>query len=1233
PIEGLETELAKLPSEFPKDGFHRARQLTILLPRLREEAERLNQELGSAILPDTLAGLLRLAVTGERVAAAPDASPEAFAATVWDSGLEQAGDLADSVATLEAARADLQGKVVDAAWSTEVAAARQALATHTGILKALNGDYRRATALARTIVVDPSAPATQIVGLLDLLMKGQAAAARVREGDAFGRSAFGADWRGERSASAPLLALVEWMRTLRGLGPEPRIIAGRMAERSEAGARAARVRKVIEIGRPIIEGFWNDLGHLASSMLGDVASAERASLQLMEAKASTVAQADDASRQVLTDVPDLITERVELLRRLGRLQALAQGIDAGESLGKFVFGSSWHGRGSDWAALTQAELWLKENGSIRHLAARLPERIEIANSARSAREAAQAAARELKALTGDLKADAPSLFGVVDFPDVAIGEVVSRLQGWLDHQEQLSKWVAYEERSETARKAGLGQLIDGLANGQITTGSARSVFDMAYYERMFLAMATDEPELARFDGELHSRAVRDFADLDRQRIKAGAIEVVTAHHRKIPSRDGGAGPVGLLRSEMARRRGHMPIRQLMQKAGPAIQALKPVFMMSPLSVAQFLSPGRMSFDLLVMDEASQIQPVDALGSVARASQVVVVGDERQLPPTTFFAKMTGSQSEDDEGEGAQVADIESILGLFTARGLPQRMLRWHYRSRHQSLIAVSNSQFYENRLFIVPSPYTQEAGMGLRFHHVPEGVFDSGGTGTNPVEARAVAEAIIRHAKVNPQETLGVATFSVSQRRAIQDELEALRRLNPDTEEFFHAHPSEPFFVKNLENVQGDERDVIMISVGYAKNAQGYMAMRFGPLGAEGGERRLNVLISRAKRSCEVFASITDEDIDLERGKGKGIFAFKLFLHYARTGRISLAQVTVREMDSIFVEQVANALIEMGYQVHAQVGIAGFFIDLAVADPERPGRYILGIECDGAEYHSSRSARDRDRLRQSVLEDHGWIIHRIWSADWFQRPREQLERTILAIEAARKELDERAELGVQRNRAVAVQVVTVDRGNVTEIGLESTNGSETPNRAYEEAELKRPGSFELHETPSGIMAGLVEQVVATETPIHVDEIVSRIRDAWGLQRAGGRIQDAIERGVSIAQRGGSVARRGNFCFKPGVPVRLRDRSGVVSAGLRKPEMIAQDEVAQGAMEVVKSNLGATEEEIATGVARMLGFKATSAQLRQLISAGVADLVAKGVLRSQDGLLVAGESASEKLAEV
>jgi superfamily I DNA and/or RNA helicase len=272
----------------------------------------------------------------------------------------------------------------------------------------------------------------------------------------------------------------------------------------------------------------------------------------------------------------------------------------------------------------------------------------------------------------------------------------------------------------------------------------------------------------------------------------------------------------------------------MLKAGVAIQALKPVMMMSPLSVAQFLIPGKQKFDLLVMDEASQIQPVDAIGAIARCKQVVVVGDERQLPPTRFFAKMTESAANDDDDEVSQVADIESVLGLFVARGLPQRMLRWHYRSRHQSLIAVSNSQFYENKLFIVPSPYTQEAGMGLQFHHIPDGVFESGGKGTNTIEAKAVAKAIMEHAHKYPEQSLGVATFSVSQRKAIQDELELLRRLNPILEEFFNAHPSEPFFVKNLENVQGDERDVIMISVGYARNTQGYMAMRFGPLGSEG---------------------------------------------------------------------------------------------------------------------------------------------------------------------------------------------------------------------------------------------------------------------------------------------------------------------------------------------------------------------------------------------------------------
>ena len=239
-------------------------------------------------------------------------------------------------------------------------------------------------------------------------------------------------------------------------------------------------------------------------------------------------------------------------------------------------------------------------------------------------------------------------------------------------------------------------------------------------------------------------------------------------------------------------------------------------------------------------------------------------------------------------QAAQVQDIESILGLCRARGLPEKMLRWHYRSRHHSLIAVSNHEIYNDQLFIVPSPFELNPELGLKFHFVVGGVFDAGVSATNRVEAKAVCHAIIEHARNSPELSLGVAAFSVKQQKAIRNELELMQRQNPEIEEFFAAHPTEPFFCKNLENVQGDERDVIFISVGYGKNASGYMAMRFGPLGNEGGERRLNVLISRAKKRCHVFTSITADDIDLERAKGRGVASLKVFLAYAESGKLRL---------------------------------------------------------------------------------------------------------------------------------------------------------------------------------------------------------------------------------------------------------------------------------------------------------------------------------------------------------
>jgi len=403
--------------------------------------------------------------------------------------------------------------------------------------------------------------------------------------------------------------------------------------------------------------------------------------------------------------------------------------------------------------------------------------------------------------------------------------------------------------------------------------------------------------------------------------------------------------------------------------------------------------------------------------------------------------------------------------------------------------------------------------------------------------------------------------------------------------------------------------------------------MRFGPLGAEGGERRLNVLISRAKQRCEVYSSITDEEIDLERGKGKGVFAFKLFLHYARTGRLSIASRANRGMDSVFEEQVMATLQGRGYQVHPQVGIAGFFIDLAVADEKVPGRYILGIECDGASYHSARSARERDRLRQAVLEDHGWTIHRIWSSDWFQRPKAELERLVQAIERAKA--DALAGSGASaRKRAVQVEVVIIERTDVTEVGLQQIDSVSEIRNVYEEAVLAPSTSVELHEAPLTLLGALIKQTVQTESPIHCSEVITRIRTAWGLQKAGSRIEAHLNQAIMLLVGRGVVVRSGEFLLEPGAVVRLRDRSASSSPSLRRLELLPPMEIDEGLKVIIKGSLGSTEDQAINAVARGLGFKATSAQLRELIRARIEVLIARGNLNDRDGMLTAAEISFE-----
>lgn len=927
--------------------------------------------------------------------------------------------------------------------------------------------------------------------------------------------------------------------------------------------------------------------------------------------------------------PKALDERLMILDSLAAGQTSIRALRQQNELGQQAFGTKWNGEKSDWTALKAVDAWERANcdaglpATFNEIFVRCVDPVYAGTLATGIEADMAALLADIKALFRDVKLNLKEAFGNDDLENLVVRHLLERLNFWYANTEKLSGWIAFHIRARKASEAGLSALVIRLYNGRMKPEETLLNFEMAYYEGMLRHIIKNRPELSTFDGKEHERLIEEFKLVDLKRVEVARVEVLQQHYGSMPHVKTGSGGLGILQREIAKKRRILPIRQLFKHAGAAIQAIKPVFMMSPLSVAQFLEPGAVTFDLLVIDEASQVRPVDALGAIARARQIVIVGDQMQLPPTRFFSKLLEDDTVNDEDETAfTTGDLESILGLCTAQGVSQRMLRWHYRSRHHSLIAVSNREFYGNHLYVVPSPLGQDDGLGVRFRYFPDGVFETGGSGTNPIEAKALARAVIEHARKCPEQTLGVGTFSVRQRQAILDELEHLWRTEIDVKDFFFSHPHEPFFVKNLENIQGDERDVIFVSIGYAKNQSGYMAMRFGPLSMDGGERRLNVLISRARNRCEVFSSITADDIDLERGKGRGVAALKTFLNYAQTGILGTASTSGREMDSPFEEEVFKELSSLGYQVATQIGIAGFFIDLAIVDFDCPGRYLLGIECDGATYHSSRSARDRDRLRQQVLEDHGWIIHRIWSVDWFQRPHEELKKVIAAIETAKAKWASRTIAYTKTTKPIQLEVLTVQRSDE----ITTTNSSEALTVPYQQASFSIPTNQAPHEAPINLMVAVVDKIVEIEGPIHEDEIARRVSELWGLNRTGNRIVSAVQRGLHVATRAGIIAHNSPFFFKPDQKeVPIRNRENATSANLRKPEMLPPTEIMAAILAVVRIHFGIKSDEVVAEVAHLFGFKSTSSQLRQVIQAQLQKLVNGGCVTVRDAVLQLAES--------
>lgn len=817
----------------------------------------------------------------------------------------------------------------------------------------------------------------------------------------------------------------------------------------------------------------------------------------------------------------------------------------------------------------------------------------------------------------------------------------------------LHAWCAWRAAQAAARGAGLAALVGALEAGAIEPAGVPAAFEVSY-ARWWLAEAVDEDEvLKRFVSAEHERRIGEFRALDEEFTTVTRQWIRAKLCAGLPSVDGlqRNSEWGVLRREITKKRQHLPLRQLLEEIPSVVLRLTPCLLMSPLSIAQYLSADASSFDIVIFDEASQIPVWDAIGAMARGKQVVMVGDPKQLPPTNFFDRADSSEGDSEDVEG----DLESILDECLGASLPTRHLSWHYRSRHESLIAFSNHRYYGGGLVTFPSPVTDDRAVS--FHFV-KGQYEKGGARINKPEAHGlVADLVARLKSPGFRQsglTIGVVTFNSEQQGLIEDLLDEERRKDPGLEPFFSEVELEPVFVKNLESVQGDERDIMYFSITYGPDMAGALSMNFGPLNRDGGERRLNVAVTRARHELRVFSSLRGEQMDLSRTKAAGVRDLKHFLEFAERGPRALAEAHLGsqgDFDSPFEASVAAALGRKGWRVHTQIGASSFRVDLGIVHPDFAGRYLAGVECDGATYHRSATARDRDKLREQVLRGLGWEILRIWSTDWWVDPGGTLERmhvslsellanererraAMTAAEIAEDEIVQSPEDPTPNVEAVSEATMVIARAAAHQAGDEEMSVDSQAETAYARAAsflsppaqsidgniqrrhftVSQPADAVPAESLSAdkfyepaydaVLAAMVDAVVQSEGPVLDAVLARRIARAHGFQRTGSRIQDRVEH--IARQRYGSTEEASGSYYWPdagavGTAVAFRWPANDDSA--RGVDEICEQELVSLARWVIES--GRTGEDALIAMAREIGLSklraASRARLEQILA--------------------------------
>ena len=895
---------------------------------------------------------------------------------------------------------------------------------------------------------------------------------------------------------------------------------------------------------------------------------------------------------------------IDLMAKLSDISAKSAQFAETEALVRQSFGTGYIGIDSDW------EMMMRQTGKLKGL---FEEGIALTSAERFSEGGYEENKREFMALSEEL-----SLFlqktgackdiliksfdkEVFDVEKESLSKARIKLQCCLDKFDHIDNWCNFNNVLSELKKYEVLPFVDIMIDGNVQPEDM-----LMSYRKNFLCQWIDyiqhlTPALTYFNRVSHDKTIADFAREDETQFSISKVQIKSELSSKKPSLDliASGSALSVLLREGEKKRRQKSIRKLLEETGELVQLIKPCFLMSPLSVSTFLSEGGVSFDTVIFDEASQIFPQDAIGAVYRGKQLIVVGDSKQMPPSNFFNALT--DADDSDEETGDIIDFESILDLCST-SMPQIRLKWHYRSRFEQLIAYSNKNFYNNTLVTFPSSKADARWRGVDFYHA-DGIFDHKGR-NNRKEAEFVVDLIYKNIEMYPERSLGVVAFSISQQSLIERLLDKKRAENPSKEFFFRKDAAEPFFVKNLETVQGDERDTIIFSIAYAKDDTGRLSHNFGPLNRAGGERRLNVAVTRAKMNVQLVSSMRHTDIDLNRTQADGARLLREYLDYAENGNIALARtLTVNpfvQFDSEFEMEVCDFLKEKGFSVDTQVGCSGFRIDLGLKKPGTSD-YVLAIECDGATYHASKNARDRDRLRQQILEGMGWKFYRIWSTDWFKNNSVEKERLLkAAAEAVQYAETMSDEMG---KKHVEEQAEPIEKFE------EIVEAQHFSFPVYREADIPRiANSYRDFQT-------VIREILKVEAPLSEEWLLKRIPWMFGREKVTSVVQREYEMKMQGCLRNGIIRRNGFLYLQNQNDYALRVPGG---GDKRDIKYIAREELAAGLLEVVGQNVTAAKEGMYRYIAKELGFSRVGETIYALFDDALG--VLSGIVEVEDGMV-------------